>query len=53
MRTETRAVHPDPSDEVSLPADAEPQPATRRIPKHFCIGMVHFHRRQTQKSATR
>ena len=32
MRTETRAVQPDPSDEVSLPADAESQPTTRRLP---------------------
>ena len=32
MRTETRAVQPDPSDEVSILADAESQPTTRRIP---------------------
>jgi hypothetical protein len=32
MRTETRAVQPDPSDEVSLPADAGVSPTTRRLP---------------------
>jgi len=32
MRTETRAVQPDPSDEVSLPADAGAPPTARRMP---------------------
>ena len=32
MRTETRAVQPDPSDEVSLPADAGSPPTARRMP---------------------
>ena len=32
MRTETQAVQPDPSDEVSLRADAGPQPTARRMP---------------------
>ena len=32
MRTETRAVQPDPSDEVSLPADAGVPPTVRRMP---------------------
>ena len=32
MRTETRAVQPDPSDEVSLPDDAGLQPTARRMP---------------------
>ena len=32
MNTETRAVQPDPSDEVSLPADAGSPPTARRMP---------------------
>jgi hypothetical protein len=41
MNTETQAVQPDPSDEVSLLADAEPQPTTRRLPyKSVLVALV-------------
>jgi len=45
MRTETRAVQPDPSDEVSLPADAGSPPTARRMPYKsvlaaFVIGVI-------------
>ena len=40
MNTETQAVQSDPSDEVSLPADAGPQPAVRRMPYKSVLAAV-------------